>query len=111
MKKILFTAIALVAFSGISMANTIANEEVVSEKSQITNEIVITSIENLNVLELYTQYKLTAPVVKIGSVKCWLFGKWLRSQLNDVSNDTTLINQTVEAAVALCNVFDNLGII
>jgi hypothetical protein len=111
MKKLLFTAIALVAFSSASMANTIAHEEVVSEKSQITNKIAITSIENLNVLELYTQYKLTTPAVKTGSIKCWLFGKWLRSQLNDVSNDTALINQTVNAAVALCNIVDDLGII
>ena len=69
MKKLMFTAIALVAFSSASMANTIAHEEVVSEKSQITNKIAITSIENLNVLELYTQYKLTAPVVKTDSIK------------------------------------------
>jgi hypothetical protein len=32
MKKILFTAIALVAFSGVSMANTIDDEEVVKDK-------------------------------------------------------------------------------
>ncbi|MFY7740000.1 MAG: hypothetical protein ACOVQC_05740 [Flavobacterium sp.] len=32
MKKLMFTAIALVAFSGVSMANTIADDEVVSKK-------------------------------------------------------------------------------
>ncbi len=31
MKKMFFTAIALVAFSGVSMANTIADEKVMSE--------------------------------------------------------------------------------
>ncbi|WP_298306626.1 hypothetical protein [Flavobacterium sp.] len=31
MKKIMFTAIALVAFSSVSMANTIADDEVVKE--------------------------------------------------------------------------------
>ena len=111
MKKVFFTAIALVAFSSASMANTIADEEVVMTNVKIENKVVITSIENLNVIELYTQYKLTTQTEASGSIKCWLFGKWLRSQLNNVSNDTTLINQTVTAAVSLCNIIDDLGFI
>ena len=35
MKKVFFTAIAMIAFSGVSMANTIADEEVVTENSKI----------------------------------------------------------------------------
>jgi hypothetical protein len=36
MKKLLFTVIAMVAFSSASMANTIAVEELVTEKESIT---------------------------------------------------------------------------
>jgi hypothetical protein len=38
MKKLFFTAIALVAFSGVSMGNTIADEEVVKENEK---EVVV----------------------------------------------------------------------
>jgi hypothetical protein len=45
MKKMFFTAIALVAFSGVSMANTIADEQVVKENNLIEtrNEVLIKS--------------------------------------------------------------------
>ncbi|UFH34651.1 hypothetical protein [Flavobacterium acetivorans] len=36
MKKLLFTALAVVAFSGVAMANTIADEQVVKEKNEKT---------------------------------------------------------------------------
>lgn len=41
MKKIMFTAIALIAFSGVSMANTISDEEIIEkihEKKEISKE-------------------------------------------------------------------------
>lgn len=31
MKKVIFTALAFIAFSGVSMANTVADEEIVKE--------------------------------------------------------------------------------
>ena len=34
MKKLLFTAVAIVAFSGVSIANTIADEDVVKENKE-----------------------------------------------------------------------------
>ena len=34
MKKVFFTAIAMIAFSSVSMANTIADEEVVTEEKK-----------------------------------------------------------------------------
>ena len=40
MKKLMFTAIALVAFSGVSMANTIADEEV-KKDNEVKKEVVI----------------------------------------------------------------------
>ena len=43
MKKLFFTAIALVAFSSVSMANTIADESVVVP---LTNSIFQNNIEN-----------------------------------------------------------------
>lgn len=36
MKKLVFTAIAMIAFSGAAMANTIADDEVVKEKNEKT---------------------------------------------------------------------------
>ncbi|MES2545684.1 MAG: hypothetical protein V4548_12425 [Bacteroidota bacterium] len=36
MKKLLFTALAVVAFSGVAMANTIADEQVVKDKNEKT---------------------------------------------------------------------------
>lgn len=41
MKKLFFTAIALIAFSGVSMANTISEEEVKTNEQAKTNEQVI----------------------------------------------------------------------
>jgi hypothetical protein len=40
MKKLVFTALAVVAFSGISMANTIADEEV-KEKNEKTTIVLV----------------------------------------------------------------------
>ena len=37
MKKIIFTAIAMIAFSSASMANTIADEEVENKKAVVTD--------------------------------------------------------------------------
>jgi hypothetical protein len=45
MKKLLFTAIAMVAFSSASMANTIAIEEVVLENNLTENEIEIAALK------------------------------------------------------------------
>jgi hypothetical protein len=41
MKKLMFTAIALIAFSGISVANTIADEEVKKDNKDKTKVIQI----------------------------------------------------------------------
>lgn len=38
MKKLMFTAIAMVAFSSASIANTIADEEIISKNNKIENE-------------------------------------------------------------------------
>ena len=40
MKKMFFTAIALVAFSSVSMANTIADEEVVRENEEKCSAVI-----------------------------------------------------------------------
>ncbi|WP_396142920.1 hypothetical protein [Flavobacterium sp.] len=47
MKKLMFTAIALVAFSSASMANTIADEEVVKDNSEVKKEVTQQQIEAL----------------------------------------------------------------
>ena len=49
MKKLLFTAIAIVAFSGVSMANTIADEDVVKEnkEAKVIQKIMQTDTECL----------------------------------------------------------------
>lgn len=45
MKKVIFTALAFIAFSGVSMANTVADEEIVKEnkvqKNEQSNQIVV----------------------------------------------------------------------
>jgi hypothetical protein len=111
MKNFFLTAFAIIAINGISRANSIATQEIATNYVKIEEKVSITSIEKLNVIELYDQFKVSNQMVETGSVKCWLFGRWLRKQLSEVSNDTALINQTVEAAVALCNIIDDLGFI
>jgi hypothetical protein len=110
MKKLFFTAIALVAFSTASIANTIKSENLIPK-----NHIV--SIINLNVENTFrlcnskefNEYCSTIDSKdfqdKDDSLKCWAFGKWLRAKLNAISDDAVLIDQCVEAAVALCNIF------
>ncbi|AIG29250.1 hypothetical protein IA01_01655 [Flavobacterium psychrophilum] len=47
MKKLVFTAIAMIAFSGVSMANTTeAKEEVVSVKQAVSVEEITTAVED-----------------------------------------------------------------
>ncbi len=92
MKKFIFSAVALMAFSFAGMANDI-------EETKSENQLVVSNIEN------------TTSVEEIGSLKCWAFGKWLKTKLNAVSDDDALIDQTVDAAVGLCNILDDVGII
>jgi hypothetical protein len=49
MKKLLFTAVAIVAFSGVSIANTIADEDVVKEnkEAKVVQKIMQTDTECL----------------------------------------------------------------
>jgi hypothetical protein len=110
MKKLFFTAIALVAFSGISMASTKEGENLLPQ-----NHIVSTINLNVeNAFKLYNsnEFKEYYSTIdskdfqnKDDSLTCWAFGKWLRAKLNAISDDTALIDQCVDAAVALCNIF------
>ncbi|TDE52763.1 hypothetical protein [Flavobacterium sp. GT3P67] len=43
MKKLLFTALAVVAFSGVAMANTVEVKEVIKEKNEVM-EVLATNI-------------------------------------------------------------------
>jgi hypothetical protein len=130
MKKLFFTAIALVAFSGVSMASIVAHEmkknatsiiEVVSSntvstkfKTGITVQSsypkisVIISSGTTKVIE--SDFKsLDSKNVTNASLKCWAFGKYIRIKLNEVSDNQALIDQTIKALVALCNIADDLG--
>jgi hypothetical protein len=97
MKKFMFSAVALVAFSFAGMANEIEEKKV--EVKTIKIEKIENSIEDSSI------------AVEAGSLKCWAFGKWLRHKLNAVSNNDALIDQTVDAAVDLCNILDDSGLI
>lgn len=50
MKKLFFTAIALVAFSGVSMANTITDEEIITENDKDVQIVRNKCIEIANAL-------------------------------------------------------------
>ncbi|WP_298395905.1 hypothetical protein [Flavobacterium sp.] len=51
MKKLMFTAIALVAFSSVSMANTIADEEVIRQINLPNSELVLNQKVNAAVVK------------------------------------------------------------
>ena len=97
MKKLLFSAVALVAFSFAGMANE--TEEKRADAKNIEIQIIENTIES------------TPSTEEAGSLKCWAFGKWLRIKLNAVSENEELIDQTVDAAVSLCNTLDDIGLI
>lgn len=130
MKKVFFTAIALIAFSGISMASIVAHEmknkgnniiEAVSSttvstnfktgiKVQISYSKIAVIISSVTTKVIESDFKsLDSKNVTNASLKCWAFGKYIRIKLNEVSDNQALIDQTVKALVALCNIADDLG--
>ncbi|WP_445711185.1 hypothetical protein [Flavobacterium sp.] len=96
MKKFAFSIVTLVAFSFSGMANE-------TEKKVEVKSIEIVKIENA--------IEITTSTEEAGSLKCWAFGKWLRVKLNAVSENEELIDQTIDAAVSLCNTLDDIGLI
>lgn len=129
MKNLFFTAIALVAFSGISMASSIAHERNKNTKCKIE---VLSSITCSTKFKTGIAVQSSSPKITViistetskfidsdftssksenlttASLKCWAFGKYIRIKLNEVSDDQVLIDQTVKALVALCNIADDL---
>ena len=110
MKKLFFTAIALVAFSSASIANTKEGINLLPQ-NHIVSKINLNAVD---VLKLYNSKEFKEYYSSIDSkdyqnkdvsITCWAFGKWLRAKLNAISDDTALIDQCVDAAVALCNIF------
>ncbi len=97
MKKMIFSAVALVAFSFAGMANEIEEKKV--------------DIETIQFEKVENSIKDSSNAIEAGSLKCWAFGKWLRAKLNAVSDNDALIDQTVDAAVDLCNILDDAGLI
>ncbi len=93
----IFSAVALIAFSFAGMANEI--EEKKAENKVIENEKIVKVVEISIIKE------------DSSSLKCWAFGKWLRAKLNAVSDNEVLIDQTVNTAVSLCNILDDAGLI
>lgn len=107
MKKFVFSAVAMMAFSLSSMANTIDEQKIAAKTVEIEKFYYSDNIS----IGFNNSDAIAADAEMAGSLKCWAFGKWLRLKLSAVSNDEELINATVEAAVAICNVLDELDMI
>ena len=97
MKKVFFSAVVLVAFSFAGMANEIEEKKV--------------EVETIQIEKFENTFEESSTSNETGSLKCWAFGKWLRAKLNAISDNDALIDQTVDAAVDLCNILDDAGII
>jgi hypothetical protein len=85
MKKILFTAIALVAFSGVSMANTIADEDVVTEneKTIAVEEVLIKTADDclLGKFNCYVDARADGFSVQDATTLSYKFYFWCMGQV------------------------------
>ena len=102
MKKVFLSAIMMIAFSGVSMANDIAEKQVLDADSKG----IIVSNTNCRVEE-----GSTTITVEGSSLKCWAFKKWVRMKLNQVSDNEKLIDATVYALGDLCEIANDLDLI
>jgi hypothetical protein len=91
MKKLMFTAIALVAFSSVSMANTIADEEVVkeNEKTIAVEEVIMKTADDclLGKFNCYVDARADGFSVQDATTLSYKFYFWCMGQVLSISEN------------------------
>lgn len=105
MKKVIL--ILLFIFSGTStFADNRSPNEVLKETNLLHKYTSVNKTDfscQVTFLNLNTESNV--------SVKCWLFKKWLKSKLKQVSDDEELIEETASKFKELCEIANSLGFI
>ena len=78
MKKLVFTALAVVAFSGVAMANTVEVKGIIKEKNEVTEVLTNIQREDVRTSECSTIASITVDVAEsdyhLSSGEC--FDSW-----------------------------------
>lgn len=81
-------------------------------KELILNEKLIFHTEQFNEPSLMTNHlRSQNSSLYLVSLKCWLFRKWVVRQLEKVSNNDRLIDETANELKKLCEIANDWGLI
>ncbi|HSQ46830.1 MAG TPA: hypothetical protein VLM44_07935 [Lutibacter sp.] len=99
MKKIILSLVFV--FASVAMVNA---ENMEGFENPLIEQFQINQTNHLNMIE-HVNFKAEG----IESIKCWAFRVWVKAQLEEISDDEELINETADALKELCEIANDLG--
>lgn len=101
--KNIFFALGFMLVGTFAFANNI--------EPNMSDEYVILFDESseVNLKEHNIIIEFNSPSESFVSIKCWLFKKWIKGKLKEVSDDVELIDELADTLKGLCEIAKDLG--